>query len=131
MSVLDVDKMINDPWEGLRDTETYLNYVMMEVQRLYESGELEVSSDEVWSKYQKRISCYDQLTSFEFDGRKFNYLYYKKELYLSCDDWDWDDTLILLNKYSDDWDVQLIVWKGKLIHPSNLSFYQKMFLGCQ
>ena len=78
MSVFDIDEIINDPWAGLRETDTYINNVLEEAQRLLDCGELEMSSREVYMDFvYGGIPHFRPTTSFFFDGRKFIYLYYK------------------------------------------------------
>lgn len=86
MAIFNIDEMINDPWAGLRNTDAYLNYVLEEVQRLYDGGELEEVSGEVFMGYVfGEISDCKPSTSFLFDGREFTYLYYKDKIAVCCE----------------------------------------------
>lgn len=89
MAIFDIDKIINDPWAGLRETNTYINYVLEEAQRLLDCGELKMSSREVYMDFvMGGIPNFRLTTSFFFDGRKFIYLYYKSNFSIRCDEWE-------------------------------------------
>ena len=100
MSIFDIDKIINDPWAGLRDTEAYINYVLEEAQRLLDNGELEMSSREVYMDFvHGGIPHFRPTTSFFFDGREFTYLYYKSNLTIRCcDEWGLKNFIIRKGK---------------------------------
>ena len=88
MAIFDIDEIINDPWAGLRETDTYINYVLEEAQRLLDNGELEMSSRDVYMDFvYEGIPNFKPTTSFLFDGRKFVYLYYKSNFSVCCDEW--------------------------------------------
>lgn len=88
MAIFDIDEMINDPWGGLRNTDAYINYVLEEVHRLFEGGELEEVSYEVFVEYMfgEQPDC--EPSAFIFDGREFNYLYYKDKIAVCCEEWE-------------------------------------------
>lgn len=89
MSIFDIDEIINDPWAGLRETDTYLNYVLEEAQRLLDCGDLKMSSQKVYMDFvMGGVSNFRPTTSFFFDGREFIYLYYKSNLTINCDEWE-------------------------------------------
>ena len=89
MAIFDIDEIINDPWAGLRETNTYINNVLEEAQRLLDCGELEMSSRDVYMDFiLGGFTNFKPTTSFLFDGRKFVYLYYKSNLTIRCDEWD-------------------------------------------
>ena len=89
MAIFDIDEMINDPWAGLRNTDAYIDYVLVELQRLYDAGELEESSEEVFAGcIYEECDC-EPSTSFLFDGREFTYLYYKDLIAIRCVEWEW------------------------------------------
>ena len=88
MSIFDIDEIINDSWAGLRETSTYINYVLEEAQRLLDNGELEMSSREVYMDFvYGGIPNFRPTTSFFFDGRKFIYLYYKSNFSIRYEEW--------------------------------------------
>ena len=93
MSIFDIDEIINDPWFGLRDTEAYAYYVLEEVQRLYDGGELEEDTrdfiDELFDPTPQ--------PNFIFDGRKFNYMYCGNVILVSCEEWEIDKTFYIIN----------------------------------
>ena len=90
MSIFDIDEIINDPWAGLRETSTYINNVLEEAQRLLDCGELEMSSREVYMDFvMGGHTHFHPSTSFFFDGRKFIYLYYKSNLTIRCEEWNY------------------------------------------
>lgn len=87
MTIFDIDERINDPWAGLRKTDAYIDYVLVELQRLYDGGELEEASEEVFAGcIYEECDC-EPSTSFLFDGREFNYLYYRDKIAIRCDEW--------------------------------------------
>ena len=89
MTIFDIDERINDPWAGLRKTDAYIDYVLEEVQRLYDSGELEEVSGEVFMGYVFGIlSERKPSTGFLFDGREFTYLYYRDRIVVWCEEWE-------------------------------------------
>lgn len=89
MGIFDIDEMINDPWAGLRNTDAYIDYVLVELQRLYDGGALEEVSEGMFAKYifGESSDC-NPLHCFLFDGREFTYLYYGGQLVVWCDDWE-------------------------------------------
>ena len=88
MAIFDIDEIINDPWAGLRDTDTYIDMVLEEAQRLYDCGELKMSSRDVYMDFVfGGVPHFRPTTSFIFDGRKFVYLYYKSNFSVRCDEW--------------------------------------------
>lgn len=87
MAIFDIDENINDPWAGLRDTEAYVDYVLEEVQRLLDCGELKMSSQKVFIEYVFGTRSDKPSTGFLFDGRVFTYLYYESNLSIRCDEW--------------------------------------------
>lgn len=89
MAIFNIDEMINDPWAGLRNTDAYINYVMEEVQRLFDGGELEEISGNLFVMYMMgEISDPNPSTNFLFDGREFTYLYHLDKFVVRCDEWD-------------------------------------------
>ena len=93
MSIFDIDEFINDPWFGMRNTEEYVYYVLEEMQRLYDGGELEEDTrdfiDELFDPTPQ--------PNFIFDGRKFNYTYYKNVILVCCEEWETDKRVDIIN----------------------------------
>lgn len=89
MAIFDIDEMINDPWVGLRNTDAYVNYVLEEVQRLYDGGDLKDVPGNLFVRYlMGEISDPKPPTNFLFDGREFVYLYCCNKFVVRCDEWD-------------------------------------------
>ena len=84
MSIFDIDEIINDPWFGLRNTDAYVNYVLEEVQRLYDSGELKEDTRDFIDELYGLIPP----PNFIFDGRKFDYTYYKNIIVVYYEEWE-------------------------------------------
>ena len=93
MSIFDIDEIINDPWFGLRNTDAYVNYVLEEVQRLYDGGELkEETRDFIDVLFDPTPQ-----PNFIFDGRKFNYMYCGNVILVCCEEWETDKRFDIIN----------------------------------
>lgn len=88
MTIFDIDEMINDPWAGLRNTDAYIDYVLEEVQRLLDDGELEEVSGEVFMEFVFGDNPDYETPTFIFDGREFTYLYCRDKISVCCEEWD-------------------------------------------
>lgn len=119
MAIFNIDEIINDPWAGLRDTDAYLNYVMEEVQRLLDCGELITTTlDNFFDMLEGNpVPIY----SFKFDGREFGYDYFDNSIIVKCDEIYFMESFNIIN--------------GKLSLPKrrrrDLPFYQLMFFECR
>lgn len=83
MTIFDIDERINDPWAGLRNTDAYKDYVLEEVQRLLDSGELIELTDKGYDNYLDGKEY--TYSVFIFDGREFTYLYYRDKIVVCCE----------------------------------------------
>ena len=93
MSIFDIDEIINDPWAGLRDTEAYAYYVLKEMQRLYDGGELEEDT----RGFIDVLFDPTPQPNFIFDGRKFNYMYCGNVILVRCEEWEIDKRFDIIN----------------------------------